>query len=42
MVVGQRRLGIGLLSLIATMREAWRLPLRALQDYLADGARGWG
>lgn len=33
-VVGQRRLGIGLLSLIATLREEWRLPIRAIQDYL--------
>ena len=35
MVVGQGRLGIGLLSLIATLREEWRLPVRAIQGYLA-------
>ena len=33
-VVGQRRLGIGLMSLIATLREEWRLPVRAIQGYL--------
>ena len=34
-VGGQRRLGIGLLSLIATMREEVRLPIRGIQWYLA-------
>jgi transposase len=33
-VVGQRRLGVGLLSLIATLREELRLPLRSIQWYL--------
>jgi transposase len=33
-VVGQQRLGIGLVSLIATLREAGRLPVRTLQWYL--------
>lgn len=34
-VVGQGRLGVGLLALIATLREEWRLPIRAIQGYLA-------
>jgi transposase len=33
-VVGQGRLGLGLVSLIATLREEWRLPIRASQHYL--------
>jgi transposase len=33
-VVGQRRLGVGLLSLIATLREELRLPGRSIQWYL--------
>jgi transposase len=33
-VVGQQRLGIGLVSLIAMLREAGRLPVRTLQWYL--------
>jgi transposase len=33
-VVGQQRLGIGLVSLIATLREAGRLPVRTIQWYL--------
>jgi transposase len=35
-VVGQSRLGIGLVSLIATLREEARLPLAAIQTYLAS------
>ncbi len=35
-VVGQSRLGIGLVSLIATLRTEWRLPIRAIQSYLAS------
>lgn len=34
-VVGQGRFGVGLLSLIATLREEWRLPIRGIQGYLA-------
>lgn len=34
MVVGQGRLGVGLLSLIATLREELRLPIGAIQWYL--------
>jgi len=34
-VVGQRRFGVGLLSLIATVREELRLPVRSIQWYLA-------
>ena len=34
-VVGQARFGTGLLSLIATVREELRLPIRAIQGYLA-------
>jgi transposase len=34
-VVGQGRLGVGLLSLIAVLREELRLPLGAIQWYLA-------
>jgi hypothetical protein len=34
-VVGPGRLGVGLLSLIATLREEWRLPIRGIQGYLA-------
>ena len=33
-VVGQGRLGVGLLSLIATLREELRLPIGAIQWYL--------
>jgi transposase len=33
-VVGQRRLGHGVVSLMATLREEWRLPIRAIQAYL--------
>jgi len=33
-VVGQGRFGVGLLSLIATLREEWRLPIRGIQGYL--------
>jgi hypothetical protein len=33
-VVGQRRLGTGLLSLIAVLREEMRLPVRSIQWYL--------
>ena len=35
-VVGQSRLGVGLLSLIATLREEARLPFAAIQRYLAS------
>ena len=35
-VAGRSRLGIGLVSLIATMRSEWRLPIRAIQAYLAS------
>jgi hypothetical protein len=34
-VLGQSRLGVRLVSLIATLREEARLPLRAIQRYLA-------
>jgi transposase len=34
-VVGQQRLGVGLVSLLATLREVGRLPLATLQWYLA-------
>jgi hypothetical protein len=34
LVVGQRRFGVGLLSLIATLREELRLPLARIQWYL--------
>jgi len=34
-VVGQSRLGVGLVSLIATLREVGRWPLRTIQWYLA-------
>jgi transposase len=34
-VVGQGRLGVGLLSLIAVLREELRLPIRGIQWYLA-------
>jgi len=37
-VVGQRRFGNGLLSLIAYLREELRLPIRAIQGYLVTGA----
>jgi len=33
-VAGQQRLGVGLVSLLATLREAGRLPLRTIQWYL--------
>jgi hypothetical protein len=36
-VVGQGRLGVGLLSLIATLREELRLPIAAIQWYLHAG-----
>jgi hypothetical protein len=39
-VVGQGRLGIGLLSLIAVLREELRLPIRAIQWHLAVAERG--
>ena len=35
MVVGQGRLGVGLLSLIAVLREELRLPIAGIQRYLA-------
>jgi transposase len=35
-VVGQSRLGVGLVSLIASLRSAWRLPVRAIQQVLAS------
>ncbi len=35
-VAGQQRLGIGLVSLIATLREVGRLPVRTIQWYLAQ------
>jgi transposase len=35
-VVGQSRLGVRLLSLIATLRGEWRLPLGAIQQSLAS------
>ncbi len=35
-VVGQSRLGVGLVSLIATLREELRLPIAAIQTYLAS------
>jgi transposase len=35
-VVGQQRLGIGLVSLIATLREVGRLPIRTIQWLLAQ------
>jgi hypothetical protein len=35
-VVGQSRLGVGLLSLIATLRSEWRLPVRAIQQVLGS------
>ena len=34
LVVGQRRLGVGLVSLIATLREELRLPIRGIRWYL--------
>jgi len=34
-VLGQQRLGVGLVSLIATLRADGRLPLRTIQRYLA-------
>jgi len=36
LVVGQSRLGVGLLSLIALLREELRLPFAAIQRYLAS------
>lgn len=36
LVVGRSRLGVGLLSLIAMLREELRLPLAAIQRYLAS------
>jgi transposase len=35
LVVGQRRFGVGVLSLIATLREELRLPIARIQWYLA-------
>ena len=35
-MLGQGRLGLGIASLVAHRRTAWRLPLRAIQRYLAD------
>jgi transposase len=35
-VLGQRRLGVGLLSLIAVLREELRLPMASIQWYLAE------
>ena len=35
-VVGQSRLGVGLVSLVATLRGEWRLPIRAIQQVLAS------
>lgn len=35
-IVGQSRLGVGLVSLIATLRSEWRLPIGAIQAYLAS------
>jgi hypothetical protein len=35
-VIGQSRLGVGLVSLIATLRSEWRLPVRAIQQVLAS------
>ena len=35
-VIGQGRLGVGLLSLIAVLREELRLPIAAIQRYLAS------
>jgi hypothetical protein len=37
-VVGQRRFGVGLLSLMTFLREELRLPIRAIQGYLATVA----
>ncbi len=35
-VLGQSRLGAHLVSLLATLRSEWRLPIRAIQGYLAS------
>jgi hypothetical protein len=35
-VVGHSRLGVGLVSLIGTLRSAWRLPVRTIQQALAS------
>lgn len=35
-VVGHSRLGVGLMSLIATLRSEWRLPVRAIQQVLGS------
>ena len=35
-VVGQSRRGVGLVSLVATLRSEWRLPVRAIQQVLAS------
>jgi len=35
-VVGHSRLGVGLVSLIATLRSEWRLPVRAIQQVLGS------
>jgi transposase len=36
MVAGQSRLGVGLVSLIATLRGEWRMPIRAIQQALGS------
>ena len=44
-VLGQQRLGVNLLSLIATLREEGRLPIRSVQWYRghrASCASAWG
>ena len=45
-VLGQQRLGVNLLSLIATLREEGRLPIRSVQWYLGTPciscASAWG
>ena len=44
-VLGQQRLGVNLLSLIATLREEGRLPIRSVQWYLdtvPSCASAWG
>src|SRR5437868_6628950 len=38
-VVGQQRLGVGLVSLLATLREEGRRPARLIQWYLATSHR---
>ena len=44
-VLGQQRLGVNVLSLIATLREEGRLPIRSVQWYLTpciSCASAWG